>query len=54
MKLLIIGATGMTGQSLVAEAISNGLSVVANGRNLDKLSALNNEFKDITILNKDA
>lgn len=54
MKLLIIGATGMTGQSLVAEAVSNGLSVVANGRNLDKLNTLNNEFKDITILNKDA
>lgn len=54
MKLLIMGATGMTGQSLVAEAVSNGLSVVANGRNLDKLNTLNNEFKDITILNKDA
>lgn len=54
MKLLIIGATGMTGQSLVAEAVSNGLSVVANGRNLDKLNTLNNEFKDITILNKDS
>lgn len=54
MKLLIIGATGMTGQSLVAEAVSNGLSVVANGRNLDKLNTLNNEFRDITILNKNA
>lgn len=54
MKLLIIGATGMTGQSLVAEAVSNGLSVVANARNLDKLNTLKNEFKDITILNKDA
>jgi len=40
MKLLIIGATGMTGKSLVAEAILNGLSVVANGRNLDKLNDL--------------
>ena len=53
-KLLIIGATGMTGKSLVAEAVENGLSVVANGRNLDKLNTLNNEFKDITIFNKDA
>jgi len=53
-KLLIIGATGMTGQSLVAEAVANGLSVIANGRNLDKLNALNNEFQDINILNKDA
>jgi putative NADH-flavin reductase len=53
-KLLIIGATGMTGQALVAEAVANGLSVITNGRNLDKLNALNNDFKDITILNKDA
>lgn len=54
MKLLIIGATGMTGQSLVSEAVANGLSVIENGRNLDKLNALNNEFQDINILNKDA
>ena len=53
-KLLIIGATGMTGHSLVSEAVSNGFSVIANGRNLDKLNALNNEFKDIKILEKDA
>ena len=53
-KLLIIGATGMTGQSLVSEAVANGLSVIENGRNLDKLNALNNEFQDINILNKDA
>lgn len=53
-KLLIIGATGMTGHSLVSEAVSNGFSVIANGRNLDNLNALNNEFKDISILNKDA
>ncbi len=53
-KLLIIGATGMAGQSLVSEAVANGLSVIENGRNLDQLNALNNEFQDINILNKDA
>ena len=53
-KLLISVATGMTGQSLVSEAVANGLSVIENGRNLDKLNALNNEFQDINILNKDA
>lgn len=53
-KILIIGATGMTGKSLVAEALSNGFSVVANGRNKAKLNALKSEFSGIEVFNKDA
>lgn len=53
-KLLIIGATGMTGKALVKEALSNGFSVSANGRNEEKLNELKNEFSEIEIFQKNA
>ncbi|MGF7407612.1 NAD(P)-dependent oxidoreductase [Lactococcus lactis] len=53
-KILVIGATGMTGKAIVAEALSESLSVVANGRRAEKLEELRNEFSDIETLAKDA
>lgn len=54
IKLLIIGATGMSGKALVAEAVKNNFQVIANGRSADKLTNLKNEFPSIEILAKDA
>ncbi|USS87117.1 NAD(P)H-binding protein [Fructilactobacillus cliffordii] len=54
MKIMIIGATGMTGKELVAAAIDNDLQVVANARNPQKLADLQTEFPGIEVLAKDA
>ncbi|USS87952.1 NAD(P)H-binding protein [Fructilactobacillus hinvesii] len=54
MKIMIIGATGMTGTALVAEAVSNDLQVVANARNSQKLTELQAKFPEIETLTKDA
>ncbi len=54
MKIFIIGATGMTGSSLVKEAVKAGYKVIANARNNANLLALKEEFPTIEILNKDA
>jgi len=40
MKIMIIGATGMTGSAITAAAIAKGHSVVAVGRSQAKLDAL--------------
>jgi len=40
MKIMIIGATGMTGTALVTEALNRGHQVVALARSTEKLAAL--------------
>ncbi|MCT4396467.1 NAD(P)-dependent oxidoreductase [Periweissella beninensis] len=54
MKIFVIGATGMAGSAIVKEAIAKNIDVVANGRNVDKLQALQNEHAAIEIVVKDA
>ncbi|USS93474.1 NAD(P)H-binding protein [Fructilactobacillus ixorae] len=54
MKMMIIGATGMTGKELVAAAVSKQIQVVANARKADKLADLQADFPEITVLTKDA
>lgn len=54
MKTFIIGATGMAGEAIVAEAVKNGIKVVANGRNVEKLTQLKEKYPAISILEKDA
>ena len=45
MKLLIIGATGPTGQHLVKEALQREHDVTALVRNPDKLQVTNDKLK---------
>ncbi|MEX0381118.1 NAD(P)-dependent oxidoreductase [Leuconostoc sp. MS02] len=54
MKIFVIGATGMTGKAIVAEALNHDLVVIAHARSNDKLTALKNEFQSIETLAKDA
>ncbi|CAH1854441.1 NAD(P)-dependent oxidoreductase [Convivina praedatoris] len=54
MKILIIGATGMAGQSLTQLAVAQGFSVTANGRNAEKLTQLQQQYPSITPLVDDA
>jgi len=46
-KILITGATGGIGYSLVKKFYESGSTVLATGTNEDKLSKLKNEFKNI-------
>jgi len=48
-KILITGATGGIGYSLVKKFSELGSTILATGTNKDKLSKLKNEFKDIKI-----
>ena len=48
-KVLITGATGGIGYSLVKKFSELGSIILATGTNLDKLDNLKNEFKDINI-----
>ncbi|MBS9337068.1 NAD(P)-dependent oxidoreductase [Fructobacillus parabroussonetiae] len=54
MTILVIGATGMAGSAIVKEARQQGIEVLANGRNLEKLTALKGQDSGVTILQKDA
>ncbi|MBS9336373.1 NAD(P)-dependent oxidoreductase [Fructobacillus papyrifericola] len=54
MNVFVIGATGMAGSAVVKEARKQGLEVIANGRNLDKLMALKGADQGIILLQKDA
>ncbi|MBS9338189.1 NAD(P)H-binding protein [Fructobacillus sp. M2-14] len=54
MKVLIIGATGMAGSELVQEALKQNLEVVANGRNVEKLNQLKDQYPSVELLVKDA
>ena len=48
-KILITGATGGIGYSLVKNFFKLGSQIMATGTNQDKLDKLKNEFKDINI-----
>ena len=48
-KILITGATGGIGYSLIKKFSELGSIILATGTNKDKLSKLKNEFKDIKI-----
>ena len=48
-KILITGATGGIGYSLVKKFSEIGSIILATGTNLDKLDKLKNEFTNITI-----
>ena len=48
-KVLITGATGGIGNSLVEKFNSLGSTIIATGTNEDKLSSLKKEFSDIHI-----
>tara|TARA_B110000438_G_scaffold295087_1_gene337537 strand:- start:147 stop:878 length:732 start_codon:yes stop_codon:yes gene_type:complete len=48
-KILITGATGGIGKSLVKKFASNSCSILATGTNEEKLNKLKNEFKNIKI-----
>ena len=48
-KILITGATGGIGYSLVKNFFKLGSQIMATGTNQDKLDKLKNEFKDIKI-----
>lgn len=54
MKILIIGATGMAGSALTALANQKGHTVVANGRDADKLAQLAQDNAGIETLAQDA
>ncbi|MCK8617588.1 NmrA family NAD(P)-binding protein [Fructobacillus sp. M158] len=54
MTILVIGATGMAGSAIVKAARQQGIEVLANGRNLEKLTALKGQDSGVTILQKDA
>src|SRR3546814_2956697 len=45
--LLVVGATGYVGQGIVASASSLGWSVIAAGRNADKLSRFESDGKNV-------
>src|SRR3546814_12166520 len=46
-RLLVVGATGDVGQGMVASASSLGWSVIAAGRNADKLSRFESAVKSV-------
>ena len=48
-KILITGATGGIGYSLVKKFYGMGSAILATGTNEDKLDKLKNEFKNIKI-----
>ena len=48
-KILITGATGGIGKSLVNKFVSNNCSILATGTNEEKLNKLKDEFKDIKV-----
>lgn len=54
MKIFVIGATGMAGSAIVEEAVTQNISVIANGRNADKLATLKAANNAIDVLVKDA
>lgn len=54
MQVFVIGATGMAGSAFVQAAVAQGMAVIANGRNADKLTALQKQYSAIQILAKDA
>lgn len=45
MKLLLLGATGPTGQQLVSEALNEGHEVIAVVRSPEKLTTQNDKLK---------
>ena len=48
-KIIITGATGGTGHSLVKKFYDNGSTVLASGTNEEKLKNLKNEFSNIQV-----
>ena len=48
-KVIITGATGGIGNSLVKKFAKNGSKILATGTNEDKLNKLKNDFTDIQI-----
>ena len=48
-KVIITGATGGIGNSLVKKFVENGSKILATGTNEDKLNKLKNDFTDIQI-----
>ncbi|CAK8054608.1 NAD(P)-dependent oxidoreductase [Eupransor demetentiae] len=54
MKILVIGATGMTGSTFVREALAQGDEITANSPSQEHLDDLKKYFKDIDTLAQDA
>ena len=48
-KIIITGATGGIGNSLVKRFIDNGSTVLATGTKEEKLNKLKNQFKNIQV-----
>ena len=52
-KIIITGASGGIGNSIVEKLIDNGVKILASGTNEEKLDALKAKFKDIKIIKFD-
>lgn len=52
-KIVVTGATGLIGKTLVQELISNGGKVIAVVRNLDKAQSLFSSYKNIELVKND-
>ena len=52
-NIIVTGATGGIGHSIVKKLIDNGANILASGTKTDKLEELKKKFKDIDILKFD-
>ena len=52
-KIIITGATGGIGNSIVQKLYESGASILASGTNLEKLDKLKSKFKNIKLLDFD-
>ncbi len=49
LNIILTGATGVLGDSILNKLISAGSNVVATGTNEEKLKAIKDKYKDINI-----
>ena len=52
-KIIITGATGGIGNSIVQKLYESGASILASGTKLEKLDKLKSKFKNIKLLDFD-
>ena len=52
-KIIVTGATGGIGNSIINRLNESGATILASGTNLEKLKSLKSKFKDIKILQFD-
>ena len=52
-KIIVTGATGGIGNSIVKLLIKNGAKILATGTRIEKLEQLKSDFKNLEILNFD-